>query len=113
MNKTLSEIGNWRWESLKFSRHVPIYIKNFGGSVMEKIEIKVSKSWERQVIEYFEDLEILSHDYNRAVLRQLGKLNRLLHEELVEQYEYDILNKALLKTSASLSELPNAIEDIR
>jgi hypothetical protein len=46
---------------------VPIYIKNFGGSVMEKIEIKVSKSWERQVIEYFEDLEILSHDYNRAV----------------------------------------------
>lgn len=80
---------------------------------MKKIEIKVAKSWERQVIEYFEDLEILSHDYNRAVLRQLGKLNRLLHEELVEQYEYDILNKALLKTSAALSDLPNAIEDIK
>ncbi len=80
---------------------------------MEKIEIKISKSWERQMIEYFEDLEILSHDYNRAVLRQLGKLNRLLHEELIEQYEYDILNKALLKTSAALTELPNAIAELK
>ncbi|UCG08176.1 MAG: hypothetical protein JSV83_05895 [Desulfobacterales bacterium] len=80
---------------------------------MEKIEIKISKSWERQMIEYFEDLEILSHDYNRAVLRQLGKLNRLLHEELIEQYEYDILNKALLKTSAALAELPNAIAELK
>ena len=69
---------------------------------MEKIEIKVSKSWERQVIEYFEDLEILSHDYRRSVLRYLGKLNRLLHEELIDQFEYDVLNKALLKVSAAL-----------
>jgi hypothetical protein len=80
---------------------------------METIEIKVSRSWERQVIEYFEDMEILSQDYNRAVLRLLGKLNRLLHEELIEQYEYDVLNKALLKTSSALRDLPNAIREIR
>jgi hypothetical protein len=80
---------------------------------MKKIEIIVAKSWERQVVEFFEDLEIFSHDNNRAVLRQLGKLNRLLHEELIEQYEFDILNKALLKASDALSKLPNAIEDIK
>ena len=80
---------------------------------MEKIEIKISKSWERQVIEYFEDLEILSQDYNRSVLRYLGKLNRLLHEELIEQYEYDILNKSLLKISAALGELPQAFSEIK
>ena len=80
---------------------------------MEKIEIKVSKSWERQVIEYFEDLEILSHDYSRSVLRYLGKLNRLLHEELIDQFEYDVLNKALLKVSAALGELPGAVKEIK
>ena len=71
-------------------------------NTMQKIEIKVSKSWERQVIEYFEDLDILSQDYRRSVLRYLGKLNRLLHEELIDQFEYDVLNKALLKVSAAL-----------
>ena len=80
---------------------------------MEKIEIKVSKSWERQVIEYFEDLEILSQDYRRSVLRHLGKLNRLLHEELIDQFEYDVLNKALLKVSAALGELPGAVKEIK
>ena len=80
---------------------------------MQNIEIKVSKSWEMQVIEYFEDLEILSHDYRRATLRQLGKLNRLLHEKLIAQHEYDTLNKALVKVSAALGELPGAIKQIR
>ena len=80
---------------------------------MEKIEIKVSKSWERQVIEYFEDLEILSQDYRRSVLRYLGKLNRLLHEELINQFEYDVLNKALLKVSVALGELPGAVKEIK
>jgi hypothetical protein len=46
---------------------------------MDMIEIKASKSWRREVIEYFEDLEIICEDYNRTVLRYLGKLNRLLH----------------------------------
>jgi hypothetical protein len=80
---------------------------------MKKFEIKVSKSWERQVIEYFEDLEILSQDYRRSVLRYLGKLNRLLHEELIDQFEYDVLNKALLKVSAALGELPGAVKEIK
>ena len=80
---------------------------------MEKIEIKISKSWERQVIEYFEDLEILSNDYRRSVLRYLGKLNRLLHEELIDQFEYDVLNKALLNVSAALGELPGAVKEIK
>jgi hypothetical protein len=62
-------------------------------AIMERIEIKISKSWERQLIEYFEDIEIMSHEYKRAALRQLGKLNRLLHEELIDQHEYDILSK--------------------
>jgi hypothetical protein len=82
-------------------------------SIMERIEIKISKSWERQVIEYFEDIEILSHDYRRAALRQLGKLNRLLHEELIDQHEYEILNIALLKISAALGELPGAIKQVK
>jgi hypothetical protein len=80
---------------------------------VEKIEIKVSKSWERQVIEYFEDLEILSHDHRRAFLRQLGKLNRLLHEELIDQHEYEILNKALVTVSSALGELPGAIKQVK
>lgn len=46
---------------------------------MNTIEIKASRSWRREVIEYFEDLEIICDDYNRMVLRYLGKLNRLLH----------------------------------
>ena len=82
-------------------------------TIMERIEIKISKSWERQVIEYFEDIDILSHDYRRAALRQLGKLNRLLHEELIDQHEYDVLNKALLKISTALGELPGAIKQIK
>jgi hypothetical protein len=80
---------------------------------MKKIEIKVSKSWERQVIEYFEDLEIISQDYRRSVLRYLGKLNRLLHEEQIDQFEYDVLNKALLKVSAALGDLPGAVKEIK
>lgn len=80
---------------------------------MEKIEIKVNKSWERQVIEYFEDIDILSQDYRRSVLRYLGKLNRLLHEELIDQFEYDVLSKALLKVSTALGELPGAVKEIK
>ena len=82
-------------------------------SKMERIEIKVSKSWERQVIEYFEDIDILSQDYRRSVLRYLGKLNRLLHEKQIDQFEYDVLNKALLKVSAALGELPGAVKEIK
>ena len=82
-------------------------------NTMEKIEIKVSKSWERQVIEYFEDLDILSQDYRRSVLRYLGKLNRLLHEDLIDQFEYDVLNKALFKVSTALGELPGAVKEIK
>ena len=48
---------------------------------MDTNEIKAAKSWKREVIEYFEDLEIICNDYNRMVLRYLGKLNRLLHEK--------------------------------
>jgi hypothetical protein len=47
--------------------------------MMDIIEIKAQRSWERQVTEYFEDLEIICNDYNRTILRYLGKLNRLLH----------------------------------
>jgi hypothetical protein len=50
---------------------------------METIEIKTVKSWKRDVIEYFEDLEIICNNYNRMFLRYLGKLNRLLHEERI------------------------------
>jgi hypothetical protein len=36
---------------------------------MYTIEIKANKSWKREVIEYFKDLEIICDDYNRMVLR--------------------------------------------
>jgi hypothetical protein len=81
--------------------------------MMDTIEIKAAKSWKREVIEYFEDLEIICNDYNRTVLRYLGKLNRLLHEKLIDQSEYDELNKSLLKTSEALNEVPNTILDIK
>jgi hypothetical protein len=36
-----------------------------------------------------------------------------LHEELIDQFEYDVLNKALLKVSAALGELPGAVKEIK
>ena len=80
---------------------------------METIEIKTIKSWERQVSEYFEDLEIICKDYNRMILRYLGKLNRLLHEERIELAEYEDLKKSLLNASAALNELPKTIQEIK
>lgn len=80
---------------------------------MDTIEIKAHKSWERQVIEYFEDLEIICNDYNRTILRYLGKLNRLLHEESIDQSEYDTLNRCLLKASGALNQVPRSIQDIK
>ncbi|MDX1708877.1 MAG: hypothetical protein R3274_09775 [Desulfobacterales bacterium] len=80
---------------------------------METIEIKAHKSWERQVIEYFEDLEIICNDYNRTILRYLGKLNRPLHEELIDQSEYDALNWSLLKASEALNTVPRTIQGIK
>jgi hypothetical protein len=80
---------------------------------MDKIEIKADKAWKREVIEYFEDLEIICNDYNRTVLRYLGKLNRLLHEKRIDQSEYDVLNKRLLNASAALNEVPRTILDIK
>ena len=80
---------------------------------METIEIKAHKSWERQVIEYFEDLEIICSDYNRMILRYLGKLNRLLHEDRIDQSEYDALNRCLLKASEALNQVPRSIQDIK
>ena len=80
---------------------------------MDTIEIKASRSWKRDVIEYFEDLEIICNDYNRMVLRYLGKLNRLLHEQRIDQSEYDALNKSLLKTSSALNEVPKTILDLK
>jgi hypothetical protein len=80
---------------------------------MDTIEIKADKSWKRDVIEYFEDLEIICNDYNRMVLRYLGKLNRLLHEQRIDQSEYDALNKSLLKTSSALNEVPKTILDLK
>ena len=80
---------------------------------MDTIEIKANKSWKREVIEYFEDLEIICNDYNRTVLRYLGKLNRLLHEKRIDQSEYDALNKSLLKASGAINEIPRTILDIR
>ena len=61
---------------------------------METIEIKSDKSWKRDVIEYFEDLKFICSDYNRTILRYLGKLNRLPHEEYIDPSEYDDLKKA-------------------
>jgi hypothetical protein len=81
--------------------------------MMDTIEIKADKSWKREVIEYFEDLGIICNDYNRTVLRYLGKLNRLLHEERIDQSEYDVLNKSLLKASAALNDVRKSIVDIK
>jgi hypothetical protein len=47
------------------------------------------------------------------VLRYLGKLNRLLHEEQIEQSEYDALNKRLLQASAALNKIPKTISDLK
>jgi hypothetical protein len=80
---------------------------------MKTIEIKAIKSWKRDVIEYFEDLEIICNDYNRTVLRYLGKLNRLLHEKRIDQSEYDTLKKSLLKASEALNGVPHTILDIK
>ena len=80
---------------------------------MDTIEIKAAKSWKREVIEYFEDLEIICNDYNRMVLRYLGKLNRLLHEKRIDQSEYDVLNKSLMKASAALNGVRKSIVDLK
>ena len=73
----------------------------------------VKYSWERQVLEFFEDVDILCNDSNRAVLRYLGKLNRLLNEDLIDQREYESLNKSLLKASSALCDVPKTIGDIK
>jgi hypothetical protein len=80
---------------------------------METIEIKARRSWDRQVLEYFEDLDIICNGYNRTILRYLGKLNRLLHEERIDQSEYDTLNRNLLKASEALNQVPSTIKDIK
>ena len=80
---------------------------------MDTIEIKASRSWRREVIEYFEDLEIICDDYSRMVLRYLGKLNRLLHEKQIDQSEYDALSKCLLQASKALDNIPNTIVDLK
>jgi hypothetical protein len=80
---------------------------------MDTIEIKASKSWRREVIEYFEDMEIICDDYNRTVLRYLGKLNRLLHEKQIDQSEYDALSKRLLQASKALNDIPKTIVDLK
>ena len=80
---------------------------------MKKIEFDIKKTWERQVLEYFEDVEIICNDYNRSVLRYLGKLNRLLHEDLIDQKEYEALNKTLLNVSTALCDVPKTIGDIK
>ena len=80
---------------------------------MDVIEIKTNKSWGREAIEYFEDLEIICNDYNRTILRYLGKLNRLLHEERIDQSEYDDLKKSLLKASEAINDVPRTILDIK
>lgn len=80
---------------------------------MKTIEIKASRSWRREVIEYFEDLEIICDDYNRMILRYLGKLNRLLHEKQIDQSEYDALNKRLLQASEALNHIPTTILELK
>ena len=80
---------------------------------METIEIKSIKSWKRDVIEYFEDLKFICKDYNRTILRYLGKLNRLLHEERIDQSEYDDLKKSLLKASEAINDIPRTIIEIK
>jgi hypothetical protein len=39
--------------------------------------------------------------------------NAIFYEELIDQFEYDVLNKALLKVSAALGELPGAVKEIK
>ena len=80
---------------------------------METIEIKTSKSWKRDVIEYFEDLKFICSDYNRSILRYLGKLNRLLHEERIDQSGYDDLKKSLLNASEALNDVPRTIVELK
>ena len=80
---------------------------------METIEFKENKTWKRDVIEYFKDLEIICNDYNRTVLRYLGKLNRLLHEQRIDDSEYDDLKRSLLKASEALNGVPRTIQDIK
>ena len=80
---------------------------------METIEIKSIKSWKRDVIEYFEDLKFICNDYNRTILRYLGKLNRLLHDERIDQSEYDDLKKNLLKASEAINDIPRTILDVK
>lgn len=80
---------------------------------METIEFKADKTWKRDVIEYFEDLEIICNDYNRTVLGYLGKLNRLLHEERIDQTDYDSLKISLLKASEALNGVPRTILDLK
>ncbi len=80
---------------------------------MNTIEIKASRSWRREVIEYFEDLEIICDDYHRMALRYLGKLNRLLHEKQIDQSEYDALNKRLMQASEALNDIPKTILDLK
>ena len=62
---------------------------------METIEIKSVKSWKRDVIEYLEDLKFICNDYNRTILRYLGKLNRLL------------------KASEAINDIPRTILDTK
>ncbi|MGD9239974.1 MAG: hypothetical protein PVG69_08120 [Desulfobacterales bacterium] len=81
--------------------------------MMDTIEIKADKSWKREVIEYFEDLGIICNDYNRMILRYLGKLNSLLHSKRIDQSEYDVFNRSLLKASAALNEVLRSIRDIK
>jgi len=57
--------------------------------------------------------EIICNDYNRMFLRYLGKLNRLLHEERIDQSEYDDLKKTLLKASESINNVPRTIQDLK
>ena len=57
--------------------------------------------------------EIYGNDYNRTILRYLGKLNRLLHEERIDQSEYDDLKKSLLKASEAINDIPRTILDIK
>ena len=80
---------------------------------METIEFKANKTWKRDVIEYFEDLEIICNDYNRTVLRYLGELNRLLHEQRIDHSEYDTLKRSLMKASEALNEVPLTISDLK
>ena len=80
---------------------------------METIEIKANKTWKRDVIEYFEDLEIICNDYNWTVIRYLGKLNRLLHEQRIDHSEYDSLKKSLLNASEAINGVPRTIQDLK